>query len=291
MTCKNRTSDFRSLTKNLQQQVIVTVRESTPTHLSYKFPVGKLTGEIARDIAETEDKLLELSKLAKAKASFGDPTEQIDEYTFSIKGEITKIQRKLKNLEELMAQQKSPNHHSTLHISTVVSTLNISLREITKQFGQTLELRTENLKSQQKRKERFIGNRRIASSPSPVFQPAFDMFDDNGGFVNDGDVTIQMTLEPSENDLILNRVDHVKDIQRQINDVYEIFTQLAGMVNQQGEQIRRIEDRMDETLVYGENAHKSLLKALTSMSSDRRLILKLLAILAFFVVVFMLFFA
>lgn len=48
---------------------------------------------------------------------------------------------------------------------------------------------------------------------------------------------------------------------------------------------------MDSTLDYAENAHKNLLKALENLSGNRKLILKVFAVLTFFVIMFMLFFA
>lgn len=126
---------------------------------------------------------------------------------------------------------------------------------------------------------------------------------DNSFTTDTGDLAIPMLVHAdNNNDLILERADqvqvglarsrtHLQDIQRQISEVYEIFTQLAGLVHKQGEQIRRIEDSMDSTLDHAENAHKNLLKALENLSGNRKLILKVFAVLTFFVVMFMLFFA
>jgi syntaxin 5 len=53
----------------------------------------------------------------------------------------------------------------------------------------------------------------------------------------------------------------------------------------------RIEDSMDTTLDHAEHAHKNLLKTLENLTGNRKLILKVFAVLSFFVILFMLFFA
>jgi len=256
--------------------------------------VYQSAAEIGRETEETEEKLKELIKLAKAKSPFGDPTEKIDEYTFAIKQDITQIQHKIKKLESLSQQQPPISAQSKQHTSAILQILNSTLMATTKRFGEALELRTTNLKSQQERKERITGSRRLLSSPTPapVFQPAFDMFDSDTSFSQgNGDLAIPMLMQTTENDLVITRTDQVHDTQKQITEVYEIFTQLAGLVHKQGEQIRRIEDNMDETLVHSESAHASLLKVLDSLTSNRRLVLKVFAVLTFFFILFVLFFA
>lgn len=293
MPLKDRTSIFKTLVQKVEPQVIVSVgKGKTRKAPGQTAALHQFASEIGRDMEDTTEKLKELTKLAKAKSPFGDPTEKIDEYTYLIKQDITLVQQKIKKVEALVAQP-SGSQQERQHAQNVLNILNNGLLSMTKKFGEALEERTTNLKSQQARKEKITGSRRVASTPSPVFQPAFDMFDGDSSFTTEtGDLAIPMLVHAdNNNDLILERVDQVQDIQRQISEVYEIFTQLAGLVHKQGEQIRRIEDSMDSTLDHAENSHRNLLKALENLSGNRKLILKVFAVLTFFVVMFMLFFA
>eukprot|EP01127_Copromyxa_protea_P001332 TRINITY_DN11352_c0_g1_i1.p1 TRINITY_DN11352_c0_g1~~TRINITY_DN11352_c0_g1_i1.p1 ORF type:complete len:296 (-),score=71.53 TRINITY_DN11352_c0_g1_i1:154-1041(-) len=295
MPPKDRTFAFKSLVQKVEPEVIrvVSGKRKAPSAPSKSPLIHRLGAEIGREIEDTTEKLKELTKLAKTKSPFGDPTEKIDEFTYLIKQDITAVQHKIKQLEALITNSKvSFNVQEKQHAESIQEILNSKLLTITKKFGEALEERTTNLKSQQARKEKITGSRRLASTPSPVFQPAFDMFDGDGNFSQEnGDLAIPMLLQSNNNDFILERADQVEDVRKQIKEVYEIFTQLAGLVHHQGEQIRRIEDNMDATVDYAESAHKNLLKTLESLSGNRKLILKVFAMLTFFVVLFMLFFA
>ncbi len=48
---------------------------------------------------------------------------------------------------------------------------------------------------------------------------------------------------------------------------------------------------MDTTIDHAEHAHKNLLKTLENLSGNRKLILKVFAVISFFIILFMLFFA
>jgi len=292
-TCKDRTSEFRSIAEGLVKRTAVIVKPNNKkTILQNTISVNKLAAVIGRETAETAQKLKELTRLAKNRSPFGDPTEKIDEYTFSITQDITRLQQKIEHLETIVTGQSSPNKQISRHSSTIINSLNSSLLDTTKQFKTALELRTQNLKSQQERRERFSGNR--SSAPTPVFQPSFDMFDDDGGFSQEGSeviIPIPLMQTYDEDSLIMQRVDQVRDIEGQIRNVHSIFTKLAELVMIQGEKIRRIEDKMDETIEYSDQAHKSLLKAWDNISSDRRLILKVFAVVITFMLAWFLFFA
>lgn len=95
------------------------------------------------------------------------------------------------------------------------------------------------MKSQQARKEKITGSRRLASTPSPIFQPAFDMFDgyacplplstclffsDNTFAQSNGDLAIPMLVHANNNnDLIFERVDQVR-----VGDALCIGSFIAG---------------------------------------------------------------
>jgi len=98
-------------------------------------------------------------------------------------------------------------------------------------------------------------------------------------------------MQTYDDSLVLQRVDQVKSIEREISQVQEIFKKLAELVSIHGEKIKRIEESMDETIVNGEDAQRNLMEVFTRMSSNRRLILKSFGVLMFFILVWILFFA
>jgi len=160
----------------------------------------------------------------------------------------------------------------------------------TKQFADTLEQRTQNLRSQQERRQKVTGSRH-STVQTPVFQPEFGMFNEKEEF-NDSEVVIPVPLMQSyEDTLILQRVDDVKEIEEQMKKVHAVFQKLAEYVQMQGETIRRIEDRIDETVEHSQAAHVQLLRAYENLSNDRKMMLKGFGLLLFFIFAFLLFFA
>jgi len=291
MTGKDRTLEFQKISESLKAQNGPAKSLARPINHSL-LTVRALASEISKETAETALKLKELTKLAKTKSPFGDPTSKIDEYTYTIKQDITVLQQKIQKLEQIVNGDHAPNKQTERHSTTIVNALNTNLLETTKKFGETLKLRTHNLKEQEERRERVTGHRALTPFK---FQPAFDNFDDEKLVSSNGsDIVIKMSpmLQTYDNEsLVLQRVDQVRDIEIEINQVQQIFMKLAELVNIHGEKIRRIEESMDETLVHGEDAHRNLLEVYTNLSSNRRLILKSFGVVMFFIMVWILFFA
>jgi len=287
MTGKDRTFEFRSIVESLNPKTHV----SSPTNgkkNSSLLSVRKLASEISKETAETALKLTELTKLARTRSPFGDPTSKIDEYTFGIKQDITSLQQKIQKLEHMVKGESASNAHCGKHSATIINALNSTLLDTTKKFGETLKLRTNNLKEQEERRERVTGHRSL--TPFKV-QPVFDIYDEDK-MGPSGDVVIPMSMQYDDNQsLVIQRVDQVREIEKEINQVQQIFMKLAELVSIHGEKIRRIEDKMDETLVHGEAAHSSLLQVYEGLSSNRRLILKSFGVVMFFILVWILFFA
>lgn len=290
MTGKDRTSEFRKITESLKGQLGSV--KTPPKRANHSLlSVRAFASEISKETAETALKLKELTKLAKTKSPFGDPTSKIDEYTYTIKQDITTLQQKIQKLESMVHETSAPNSQTGRHSSTMVNALNSSLLETTKKFGETLKLRTNNLKEQEERRERVTGHKSLTPFK---FQPAFDNFDEEKMVSSSGgDIVIKMApmLQMHDDSLVIQRVDQVRDIEVEIHQVQQIFSKLAELVSIHGEKIRRIEESMDETLVYGTSAHRSLLETYENLSNNRRLIIKSFGVIMFFILVWILFFA
>ncbi|KAI5352993.1 hypothetical protein L3X38_005885 [Prunus dulcis] len=81
------------------------------------------------------------------------------------------------------------------------------------------------------------------------------------------------------------------NVESTISELSGIFTHLATMVAQQRELAIGIDDNMEESLANVEGAHNALLRNLNRISSNRWLIIKIFAILIFFLIVFIFFVA
>jgi len=251
--------------------------------------VNKLASQIAHDIYITSTKLEELTKLSKSKSPFGDPGDKIQELTYLIKGDLKTIQNKLEQLESIVKSQKTDQKTSQVktHSETLVNTLQTNLVNTTKVFTDALEIRTKNLKVQEERREKLTGTRR--TTPSPVFQPDIDMYD-NSDDGNMDEMSISVPLMETTDDLIIQRLNSVYEIEENIKQVREMFQKLANIVSIQNESIMRIEDNIEEVSLHVEHTQKNLLQYLQKVVSDRSTVIKVFLILAFFIFLFFMFF-
>jgi len=223
MTGKDRTTEFRSIAESVAKRNPVTRPPvNKKAIIRNQISINKLASEIGREIAQTSEKMKELAKLAKTRTPFGDPARKIDEFTCDVKEDISKLQQKIENLEKFIQNQQTPNKSAAEHSKTILTSLNSTLMHTTKQFADTLEQRTQNLRSQQERRQKVTGSRH-STVQTPVFQPEFGMFDEKGEF-NDSEVVIPVPLMQSyEDTLILQRVDDVKEIEEQMKKFTQFF--------------------------------------------------------------------
>merc|ERR1719281_1186143 len=88
-----------------------------------------------------------------------------------------------------------------------------------------------------------------------------------------------------------SRAEAVQSVQRTIGELATMFQKMAVMVTAQEEMIQRIDHDVDDTMTNVEQGQQHLLKYFHHISSNRALILKVFAILIFFVVFFVVFLA
>jgi len=291
MTFKDRTLEFANIAGQFRTKLQPPDKKQTKAEVVINtISVNKRASEIGRCIASTAAKLKELAELAKSKSPFSDPTEKIEFLTEKIKVEINKIKLDIEDLDRFISQNKR-NKQASDHSVTVIHSLNSNLLNATKELSDALQIRTQNLKEQHERYKKFNNGRRPGNAPvlRPIFLP--DVDPEN----NQDDVVIPvistMSQVRGESDLIIQRVNAVRDIEAQMSEIQNIFKMLSNLVAQQTEQLQRIEENMDTTVVYADSALAELLKYLKGMSSDRWLIIKAFLFLLFFIVIWFMFFA
>lgn len=96
-------------------------------------------------------------------------------------------------------------------------------------------------------------------------------------------------LVPSE--YLEQRAQAVDSVTRTIAELGTIYQQLATMVAEQGTMLQRIDDNVEESLISVEAGHEQLQKYWSNLSSNRGLIMRVFAIMMFFIVLWGAFFA
>lgn len=129
------------------------------------------------------------------------------------------------------------------------------------------------MKSQQRHRDKFTGNRR--SGPSPQYHPGIVLLEDDDEEISNGDeISIAIPLLQTQDSLILDRMDQVAEIESHIQEVQNIFKKLSNLVAFQGEQIQRIEDNVDKVETHAIEGHRQLIKYLMGLASNRWLIMQ-----------------
>eukprot|EP01116_Phalansterium_solitarium_P020469 TRINITY_DN6055_c0_g1_i1.p1 TRINITY_DN6055_c0_g1~~TRINITY_DN6055_c0_g1_i1.p1 ORF type:complete len:303 (+),score=153.60 TRINITY_DN6055_c0_g1_i1:276-1184(+) len=261
-----------------------------------KSQFAAAAGQIGKEIVETSAKLERLTKLAKKKSLFDDPAIEIQELTAIVNADIKQLNRQLAVLSDLKRTgQPRRNRHTDSHSDSVLDSLKHKLQGTTKDFSEVLELRTENLKAQQKEREVFTGaaqfGRRAAESPL-YKQPGSPSVAHHGSEASD-EVAIAMPGGAQQQQLTVmhgdrylqTRAEAVTSIERTISELQGIFGQLAALVQEQGDAIERIDHNVDQTIDHVDSAQTALLKYLQTVSSNRWLMLKVAAILLVFFII------
>uniref|UniRef100_A0A8C9S5R3 Syntaxin-5 n=1 Tax=Scleropages formosus TaxID=113540 RepID=A0A8C9S5R3_SCLFO len=299
MSCRDRTQEFLSVCKSLQnQRVILCVPNMVFIFPSSFFHLFILRRRIGRDLTNTFAKLEKLTILAKRKSLFDDKAVEIEELTYIIRQDIGSLNKQIAQLQELVRSRSTQSsRHIQTHSNTVVVSLQSKLASMSNDFKSILEVRTENLKQQRSRREQF--------SQPPVSTATLHAGNLNGSLLmqdeprRSADVSIdmdsrtsqQLQLIDEQDSYIQSRADTMQNIESTIVELGSIFQQLAHMVKEQEETVQRIDANVEDTQLNVEAAHTEIVKYFQSVSSNRWLMIKIFLILIVFFIVFVVFFA
>ncbi len=177
----DRTSEFRQILadRRAEARCSATGPSPSPSQLPTRSQFASAASRIGAEIHATADKLGKLTRLAQSNSLFEDPTEEINALAFIIKQEITSLNGRLAQLQQLAAQmgaQRQAGSHST----TVVDSLKGALLGAAGDFQTVLHTRSENMRHMEERRRQFsapaaagcAGARACAAGPSappPVF--------------------------------------------------------------------------------------------------------------------------
>jgi len=307
MTCRDRTGEFVSAFKSLQS------RQSNGYSPNHRYgqddrlikPASQFTllsRRIGKDISNTFNKLEKLAILAKRKSLFDDKPIEIQELTYIIKQDITSLNKQISQLQQFVGQgdsQKSKNVQT--HSHTVVISLQSKLAYMSKDFKNVLEVRTENMKQQKSRREQFSQGSVAESLPAAAMN-SNSLLNKDSNFAphvqNSDSIALDMTafqgnqaqsMIEEKDEYIKSRATAMESIEQTIVELGGIFQQLAHLVSEQEEQIKRIDMNVEDTEMNVEAAHSELLKYFQSISSNRWLIIKIFFVLIVFFIAFVVF--
>ncbi|XAR65915.1 hypothetical protein NMG60_11011919 [Bertholletia excelsa] len=295
---------------------------SKPSATSHKSEFNRKASQIGLRIHETSLKIVRLEKLAKRTSIFDDPTKEIQELTALIKDDITALNVAVSDLQTLQNMEIADGNYSednVVHSTTICDDLNNKLMRVTKQFKEVLTARTENIKAHENRKQIFSTNMAresplrnaprtvtepppwsTSSAPSGNLQQSMQPL---GGVQAGNQLRRRLATEntsshhtetsmlqqvvPQQESYSQSRAAALQNVESTISELGGIFTHLATMVAQQGELAIRIDDNMEETLANVDSARSALLRHLHQISSNRGLMIKIFAVLIFFLMLFL----
>ncbi len=102
----------------------------------------------------------------------------------------------------------------------------------------------------------------------------------------------QQLIYADETDQYLQgRADAVQNIESTVVELGGIFQQLALLVQEQQENVERIDSNVEDALLNVESGHDELLRYFRSVSSNRWLMMKIFGVITAFVIIFAVFLA
>ncbi len=302
-----------------QRQSLLTQQEKAQANGNpqrQRSEFARNAANVARGVASTMQKLERLSQLAKRKTLFDDRPVEFDELTFVIKQDMTALSGQVQTLQQMNIKQhpksKPGVDQEGEHNSNVVLLLKDKLQNVGTNFKDVLEVRTKNMQASRSRTEQFLSSAAAQShssldparTDSPLYQTP-QRGRSPGGTGRNTNATQQdlLSLEPSgssaltrggpqadaqlllmeeaqpQNMYIQERGRAIESIESTIQELGGIFSQLAQMVSEQGEQIQRIDANTEDVVDNVEGAQRELMKYWSRVQGNRWLVAKMFGVL------------
>uniref|UniRef100_A0A182JII3 t-SNARE coiled-coil homology domain-containing protein n=1 Tax=Anopheles atroparvus TaxID=41427 RepID=A0A182JII3_ANOAO len=318
MTARDRSGEFASAIRSLQgrniQRAVNLKDPRKAKHMQSYSEFMMIAKHIGKNIASTYTKLEKLTLLAKKKTLFDDRPAEIQELTYIIKGDLNSLNQQIARLQEVSkSQRKSTNgKHLLSHSSNMVVALQAKLANMSSDFKQVLEVRTENLKQQKTRRDQFSQGPMTGGLPPSTMrgstqgslllqeqqdQVCIDMGSSSGaGGPGSERAPLlqqqqQLVLYDESDSYVQERAETMQNIESTIVELGGIFQQLAHMVKEQEEMVERIDSNLQDVELNVEAAHGEILKYFQSVTKNRWLMIKIFGVLILFFIFFVIFLA
>ncbi|XP_076221846.1 syntaxin 5 [Nomia melanderi] len=309
MTSRDRTNEFINAIRTMQSRT--TVRSAIMQNprrarqLQSYSNFMMIAKNIGKNIASTYTKLEKLALLAKRKSIFNDRQMEIEELTNIIKTDLKSLNYQIGKLQELGKEQREghcacPSHHMASHSSSIVMALQSKLANMSNHFKSVLEVRSENMREEQSRRQQFTQGSVSTMLPPSVAGKQGSLLlqeqDSPSSVAIDlepamGQLTLQQAIQDDADAYVQSRAETMQSIESTIVELGGIFQQLAHMVKEQEEMVERIDSNIEDTELNVEAAHAEILKYFQSVTNNRWLMIKIFAVLIFFFIFFVVFLA
>lgn len=305
-----------------QRQSLLTAQEKAQASASphnQRSDFARSAAQVARGVSSTMQKLQRLSQLAKRKTLFDDRPVEFDELTFVIKQDMTALSAQVQALQQMNTKQhpktKRGLDQEGEHNSNVVIMLKDKLQNVGTDFKDVLEVRTKNMQASRSRTEQFLSTAASQShthpdpsrTDSPLYQPPQrsrspaahirpthaaqqDLLSlepsssstlTRSGPQSDAQLLLMEEAQP-QHQYIQERGRAIESIESTIQELGGIFSQLAQMVSEQGEQIQRIDANTEDVVDNVEGAQRELIKYWSRVQGNRWLVAKMFGVLMIF---------
>jgi syntaxin 5 len=104
------------------------------------------------------------------------------------------------------------------------------------------------------------------------------------------EVSITLPLVQTREQFLESRSQSIRAVERTVEELRGIMTQIAFIARQQDELIVRIDEDITNTEIHVNNAYSELVKYIPKVTGNRWLFLKIFAVLIIFMVLFIVFF-
>ncbi|XP_063361663.1 syntaxin-5 [Cydia amplana] len=285
MAARDRTNEFASTVRSLQGRTLarpVVRDERKAAALETYSQFMAMAKVISKNITGTYAKLEKLALLAKKKSLFDDRATEIQELTYMIKGDLSALNQQIARLGEMPRGRRSMHNHS----SSVVLALQSRLASMSNQFKQVLEVRSENLKHQNNRREQFSRVGPVVKEVPSFLQQQDEVSIDLGETSGLQMQTQQLAIRDDTDTYVQQRAETMHNIESTIVELGGIFQQLAHMVKEQDEAIGRIDANIQEAEMNVEAGHREIMKYFQNITGNRALMFKIFGVLIFFFIFF-----
>lgn len=268
--------------------------------------IGELTYVIKQDIFKIEQNIQNLQKFIKGESSI-QIDSQINQYSKNVlnllNSKMKNISGEFKNVLEIRQKNELLNKNRTENFLSAAAN-NGQHQHHRNGNNKSPLLSDPNIPSPSSNsgvqspaapENPYLMQAQRSESPLP-YDPDLDPETsipysnyNNGEFLSIPDQTRQLLLmEDQSQEYLQQRNSAVETIESTINEVGNLFQQLATMVSEQGETIQRIDQNVDDIDLNISGAQRELLKYFNHISSNRWLFLKIFGVLIFFFLVWVL---
>ena len=170
------------------------------------------------------------------------------------------------------------------------------LGDVAVNFKGVLDERTKNVEASKSRTHNFISSVSQSAQPSmqksasPLYgtpnrgtpPPGEDVLSLRPNATGDQQLLMMEEAQDQQNTFVQQRGQAIESIESTISELGSIFTQLATMVQEQGNQIERIDANTEDVVDNVQGAQRELLKYWSRVSGNRWLIAKMFGVLMIF---------